>query len=624
MTNILAIICVALLIAVAVFLFLNKRLSRLVAQRDSDVLAAKQQTVNAIQECEVEMTRVRKETEQSLAEAQKLLDQQIADMRVESARVREHYEAESRKVAEATQAQLAKANADAENLRRYAPLHDAEQEVRQTLENAIKEAEALRVQAQTLLDQSRASADIDRLRATEQAKAIYEQADARLNQATRDAGRIIAGAEKRAQEIAGEAHDALRDKQILERAAEAMRNIVEGYGNRYIVPTHSLLDDLAVEFGYTSAGEALKSARAQSRRLVEQNEASTCDYVETYRRVTANRFVTDAFNGRVDAVLSRVKHDNVGVLEQEIRDAFNLVNLNGKAFKDARILEVYLNARIDELKWAATVQELARKQLDEQRELKARMRDEEKARKEYEAQMRQAAKEEEIKKKAVEAMASELAAAQLALEHASAQDKSQLERKIAAMQQTNESLQQELDAATAKTLTIAQQTKKGHVYIISNIGAFGDGVYKIGQTRRLNRQDRIDELGDASVPFDFDVHAWIESENAPALEHRVQKRFLAMQVNKMNSRKEFFRVPLKDIRDEVERLSQTESFTIIHWTDVATAAHYRDSLDIEGDQPKLKKWLERQEALADRDLRLDNLRLTSADVAEPAVQEETP
>ena len=198
-----------------------------------------------------------------------------------------------------------------------------------------------------------------------------------------------------------------------------------------------------------------------------------------------------------------------------------------------------------------------------------------------------------------------------------------MEQKIAAMQQTNEGLQQELDAATAKTLTIAQQTKKGHVYIISNVGAFGDGVYKIGQTRRLNRQDRIDELGDASVPFDFAVHAWIESENAPALEHRVQKRFLAMQVNKMNSRREFFRVPLKDIREEIGRLSQTESFTITHWTDVATAAQYRESLDIESDQQKLKKWLERQEALADRDLRLDKLRLTSADVEDPAVQEET-
>src|SRR5438046_9915232 len=105
--------------------------------------------------------------------------------------------------------------------------------------------------------------------------------------------------------------------------------------------------------------------------------------------------------GRVDAILSRAKYDNYGTLEQEIRDAFSLVNFNGKAFRNARILPSYLDARLAELKWAVAVQELARKQREEQRYLKERLRDEEKARKEYEEKMRQAAKEEDIKRKAV-------------------------------------------------------------------------------------------------------------------------------------------------------------------------------------------------------------------------------
>src|SRR5207244_1253158 len=113
-------------------------------------------------------------------------------------------------------------------------------------------------------------------------------------------------------------------------------------------------------------------------------------------------------------------------------------------------------------------------------------------------------------------------------------------------------LRGELAVATQQTLTIAQQTKKGHVYIISNIGSFGEGVYKIGQTRRPDPQERVDELGDASVPFEFDVHALIESENAPALEHKIHKRFLAVQVNKINARKEFFRVSLADIHQEID------------------------------------------------------------------------
>ncbi len=358
--------------------------------------------------------------------------------------------------------------------------------------------------------------------------------------------------------------------------------------------------------------------------MVEQGEAATCEYAEANRRETAIHFVIDAFNGRVDAILSRIRRDNYGVLEQEIRDAFSLVNLNGKAFRDARILSAYLDARLAELKWAVVVQELARKQLEEQRDLKARLRDEEKARKEREEQMRQAAKEEELKKKALEEKERELADARLAFERAAAEDKAKWEQKITDMQLTNEGLRLDLAAATEKKLTIAQQTKKGHVYIISNVGSFGEGVYKIGQTRRLNAQERIDELGDASVPFEFDVHAWIESENAPALEHKLQKCFLAMQLNKINSRKEFFRVSLKQIREEVDRLKQGDEFTVTHWTDMAAATQYRESLDIESDPQKLEKWLKRQEALADRELRLDTLRLSLADITEPETEGTNP
>lgn len=617
MPAILTILIVGLLAALIVFIYRTRELTRLVAQQQAGITTAKQQ-------CESEIIRIRNEAAQGVTEAQRLIDQQVAEIGAETERVRQHYEAEARKVMDASREQLAKAQADVEQLKKYASLLNAEEEVRRVLADAMTEATELRGQAQALLEQSHTAAENERLRATERAKAIYEQADARLNQATRDAGRIVADAEKRAKEIAGEAHDALRDKQLLERAAEAMRNIIEGYGDRYIIPTHSLLDDLAVEFGYTSAGESLKSARAQSRRMVEQGEAATCEYAEANRRETAIHFVIDAFNGRVDAILSRIRRDNFGVLEQEIRDAFSLVNLNGKAFRDARILPAYQDARLSELKWAVVVQELARKQLEEQRDLKARLRDEEKARKEQEEQMRQAAKEEELKKKALEEKERELADARLAFERAAAEDKAKWEQKIAGMQLANEGLRQDLAAATEKKLTIAQQTKKGRVYIISNVGAFGEGIYKIGQTRRLNAQERIDELGDASVPFEFDVHAWIESDNAPVLEHKIQKRFLEMQLNKINSRKEFFRVSLKQIREEVDRLRQGEEFIVTHWTDMAAATQYRESLDIESDPQKLEKWLKRQEALADREIRLDALRLSVADVTEPETEGTNP
>lgn len=90
---------------------------------------------------------------------------------------------------------------------------------------------------------------------------------------------------------------------------------------------------------------------------------------------------------------------------------------------------------------------------------------------------------------------------------------------------------------------MAQQTRRGHVYIISNIGSFGESVFKIGMTRRLEPLDRVRKLGDASVPFLFDVHVMIFSEDAPMLERELHKRFAAHQVNRLNARKEFFSSP---------------------------------------------------------------------------------
>lgn len=545
---------------------------------------------------EGDVLRIQNEAQASVAEAQKLIDQQFAEMQQESERIRQHYEVESRKIQEAADALVGKTINDLEPLRKYEKLRDAEAEAQHQLAEALKEATGLRTEAQILLEQARNAAANERSLAIQRAKEIREQANALLNQATRDAGRIMAEADKRAEKIGGDAYVALRDKQTLEQAVQALWNVTEGYGDRYVVPSHSLVDDLAVNFGYTEAGQALRSAREQSRRMVEQKQASSCNYEEADRRDRANRFVVDAFNGRVDAILSRSRHDNYGTLEQEIRDAFSLVNLNGLVFRDARILPAYLDARLAELKWAVVVHELARKQREEQRYLKERLRDEEKAREEYEEKMRQAAKEEELKRKAVEEAEKKFAGA-------TAEQKARYEQEL-------QKLRQDLADATQRALTIAQQTKKGHVYIISNIGSFGEGVYKIGHTRRPDPQERFYELSGASVPFGFDIHALIESENAPVLEHKIHKRFMAMQVNKMNARKEFFRVSLTDIHQEIEKLKQGEDFTIKEWTDKAVATEYKESLDIESDPQKKEKWLTRQKGLADRQLKMDALRFS--------------
>ena len=110
--------------------------------------------------------------------------------------------------------------------------------------------------------------------------------------------------------------------------------------------------------------------------------------------------------------------------------------------------------------------------------------------------------------------------------------------------------------------------------MISNIGAFGQGVYKIGMTRRLEPIERVDELGDASVPFRFDVHALVFSDNAPALEAKLHAHFAAGRLNKVNGRKEFFQADLKEI-EAVIRANYDAVVEVIH---AAPAEQYRESL----------------------------------------------
>ena len=115
--------------------------------------------------------------------------------------------------------------------------------------------------------------------------------------------------------------------------------------------------------------------------------------------------------------------------------------------------------------------------------------------------------------------------------------------------------------------------KAGYVYVISNIGSFGENIYKIGMTRRLDPQDRVDELGDASVPFKFDVHAMIFSDDAPALEAALHRAFEDKKVNMVNHRREFFHVTL----DEIKEVVKNNFDKTVEFIDVADAEQYRIS-----------------------------------------------
>ena len=306
-------------------------------------------------------------------------------------------------------------------------------------------------------------------------------------------------------------------------------------------------------------------ARKQSCDLVKNGAAGECDYVDVHRRRYAINFVIDAFNGKVDSALSKVKYDNYGKIKQEIIDAYSLVNHNGYTFRNAHIRKKFLESRLNELKWAVAAYELQQQEREEQRQIREQIREEERARGEIEKAIKNAEKEERLLQDALDKARQELAAA-------NDEQRQQFEAQLAEL----ESKLQEAEMRGARALSMAQQTRRGHVYVISNIGSFGENIFKVGMTRRLEPMDRVKELGDASVPFGFDVHAMIYSDDAPALEKALHRIFDSQSVNKINPRKEFFRLQLADIRQAVEEQGVAD----VHWTMKAAAIEYRESLNL--------------------------------------------
>ena len=197
---------------------------------------------------------------------------------------------------------------------------------------------------------------------------------------------------------------------------------------------------------------------------------------------------------------------------------------------------------------------------EEQARIKSQIREEEKLKKEVERELKQLDRER--------------AAIQAALEKALAEAKDQHSEEVERLR----ARLAEAEEKSKRAISQAQLTKSGHVYVISNIGAFGENVFKIGMTRRLEPEDRVDELSSASVPFPYDVHMMISSNDAPKLENEMHRAFHRLRVNKANPRKEFFRVGIEDIRNVVEKSIGGEALGKIQYVADPEALEYRQSL----------------------------------------------
>lgn len=462
-----------------------------------------------------------------------------------------------------------------DSLRKYQDIIDIKVECDYLLKKAERDSLRLKERAGQELSEAQSQAREIRRNVKEITEKKSREIELLYENAVNEAKRIVENAEVRAESIGGDAYRSLKEADQIADRIKAMKNVIQGYGNEYLIPTYTLLDELAEDFGHKEAGDNLKKLRQNNKLMIISRQAGICDYMDESRRNTAIDFVIDAYNGKIDSILASVKKDNFGILKQKMDDAFQLVNFNGQAFRNARISEIYHSARVEELRWAVVAQELKWQEQEEQRQIREQIREEERARKDYEKAIKEAEKEEQTLKRLIEKAESQVVRANE-------------EQKILFQQQLEE-LQQKLTQAEEKNqraISMAQQTRTGNVYIISNIGSFGEDVYKIGMTRRLDPLDRVRELGDASVPFEFDVHAMIYAEDAPALEKQLHKKFLKSQLNKINPRKEFFKLNIHDVRNYIDSMG-----IACKWTLAAEAKQYRETLKLEEDM-KTNKQLE--------------------------------
>lgn len=248
------------------------------------------------------------------------------------------------------------------------------------------------------------------------------------------------------------------------------------------------------------------------------------------------RLTMRAFNNECEAAIANTRWNNVNAMEKRILNAAKQIDKANESM-NLSISEQYASLKLDELHAAHEYRERIKIEKEERAELARAEREEKKLLAEAAA----AEREEERYKKLLDKARSEAGV-----------DEGRIAELEAALTEAH--------ATSERARAMAEMTKSGYVYIISNIGSFGEDVVKIGLTRRLEPDDRIKELGDASVPFGFDTHAMIYSDEAPALERALHTEFSDRRVNASNMRKEFFRVGLEEVEEAVKRLAPSASF----------------------------------------------------------------
>ena len=315
--------------------------------------------------------------------------------------------------------------------------------------------------------------------------------------------------------------------------------------------------------------ERLKDVRDRQKLMIKQGNACTgnMNWTVNGSKSQGNKMVKDmqklllrAFNVECDDIVDNVKISNFDRSKDRIYKSSEQISKLGDIMSIS-ITPKYTRLKIEELSLALDFEQKKQEEKEKIKEERERQREEAKAQKEIAEAKKKLEKERSHYLNALKSVDEQL-------------EKAPDDANLLAKKRELE-LNLEDTAKAIEDVDYREANKRaGYVYIISNIGAFGEGIYKIGMTRRLDPIDRVNELGDASVPFNFDVHALIFTDDAPGLENALHKAFDDRKVNKINPRREFFRVSLQEIKDEVRKNFDKT----VEWVDVPEAEQYRQSL----------------------------------------------
>lgn len=318
----------------------------------------------------------------------------------------------------------------------------------------------------------------------------------------------------------------------------------------------------------------LDNIREEQKNMIRQDKAvlGRTDWVVNNDARRGKKLVNDtkklllrAFNSECEYVISKVRYNNFDTCLKRINKASETISKLGVVM-DISIDSKYYELKVQELRLALEYKQMKQREKEEQQELRARMREEARIQREIEEERKKVEKEKKHYVNALKEAQKQL------FECTDTVQKTVLEEKLDEMQ----AQVAKIDKNLADIDYREANQRVGYVYVISNIGSFGENIYKIGMTRRLNPQERVDELGNASVPFNFDVHAMIFSKDAPALENALHHAFDDRKVNMVNKRREFFNVSL----DEIEKVVKENFDGSVEFEKTALAEQYRESLKI--------------------------------------------